>query len=172
VKKGIVIAAIFILFILGTALAENATSGNVVVVGTNAVGPSGNLSNASAAASDASSNLGVCTPQSNILTRSYGSAKSAAVWIINRDYKSAAINAGKWLLSLSLGIKILIVLAILIIIFLVWNYNFRNTRANNMKKARAHHLKGEEAHKNGDEETAREHYEKAREYRERAQDQW
>jgi hypothetical protein len=165
VKKGIVIAAIFILFVLGSALAQEPAEGDVVVVGTD-------TPEALDVASEAPIDNGVCTPQSNILTSAYGGARSAAGWVITRDYLSTASNAGRRLLGLSLSMKILIVLAILIIIFLIWNYNFRNTRANNMKKARKHHLNGEEAHQRGDEEKAREHYEKAREYREKGQDQW
>jgi hypothetical protein len=174
VKKGIVIAVIFILVVLNMAFAQEQTDGNVVVVGSDTAVSADALSDASAesAATEVIPSQGVCTPQSNILTAAYGKALSVGRWIIGRDYMSAAMNAWHWLLGLSLAIKIIIVLAILIIIFLVWNYNFRNTRANNMKKARKHHLKGEEAHRKGDEEKAREHYEKAREYRERAQDQW
>jgi hypothetical protein len=161
VKKGIVIAAILILFVLSAALAQEPANGSVVVVGTNTLEASGTPSG-----------QGVCTPQSNILTKAYGKARSLGGWVLTRDYRSAASNAWHWLLGLSLAVKIIAALAILLIIFLVWNYNFRNTRANNMKKARLHHLKGEEAHLKGDEEKAQEYYEKAREYRERAQDQW
>jgi hypothetical protein len=156
VKKGIVIAAILILVILSTALAQELVNGSIVVVGTNTP----------------ADQQGVCTPQNNIITSAYGRAKSLGSWIITRDYRSAASNAWRWLLSLSLGLKIIIVLAILLVIFLIWNYNFRDTRVNNMKKARIHHLRGEEAHRRGDEEKAREHYEKARGYREKGQDQW
>jgi len=172
VKKGIVIAAIFVLVVLNMALAQEPADGNVVVVGSDTPKPADALTNVSAASAAAPPTQGVCTPQNNILTAAYGKALSLGKMIISRDYRSAAINAWRWLVSLSLGVKIAIVLAILIMIFLVWNYNFRNTRANNMKKARVHHLKGEEAHRKGDDGKAREHYEKAREYRERAQDQW
>jgi hypothetical protein len=168
VKKGIVIAAIFILIILTATLAQEPVGEDIVVVGTGTPEINDTALEAPATPAD----QGVCTAQSNILTTGWGSVKSAAGWVIARDYLSAASNAGKWLIGLSLGMKILIVLAILLIIFLIWNYNFRNTRANNMKKARKHHLKGEEAHLRGDEEKAREHYEKAREYREKGQDQW
>lgn len=169
-KKGSVIAAIFILVILGTALAEEPANENLVVVGTETSGQGG------AAAANGTCTVqgsqGACTPQNNILTAAYGKVVSFGGWIVSRDYGSVASNAWRWLTGLSLGIKIVIVLVILFILFLIWNNNFRNTRVNNLKKARAHHLKGEEAHRNGDEEKAREHYEKAREYRERAQDQW
>jgi len=158
VKKGIVIAAILILVILSAALAQELANSSIVVVGTNTPAPT--------------SSQGVCTPTSNIITSAYGKAKSLGGWVITRNYVSVASNAWRWLLGLSLAVKIVIVLAILLVIFLIWNYNFRNTRANNMKKARSHHLKAEEAHLRGDEEKAREHYEKAREYREKGQDQW
>ncbi len=173
-KKGIVIAVILILVALSTAFVQGQANESVVVVGSDTPVPAEEQPGTPSAqeSAEAASSEGVCTPESNILTTAYAKAKSAGRWLVTRDYPSAASNAWHWLIGLGLAVKIIIVLVILIIIFIVWNRNFRNTRANNMKKARAHHLKGEEAHERGDDEEAREHYEKAREYRERAQDQW
>ena len=115
---------------------------------------------------------GVCASAGNIITSGLGRIKVGAVYALSRDYGSAARNGYYMFKGWSVTAKIFLVLAILIILFLLWNYFIRDTRANNLRRARAHHEKGEKAHQEGDEEKAQKQYEKARKYREKAQEQW
>lgn len=165
-KKGIVIAAILMFFVLSIALAQDEPAGeDIVVVGTD-------TGSEPAETSEEQPECETCTSESNIFTKAYGKTIAFGGWLITRDYGSALKNAGRWVLGLSPGIKIVIAIVILIILLIIWNYTLRNTKSNNMRWARRHHLKGEKAHREGDEETAKMHYERAREYREKAQDQW
>jgi len=107
-----------------------------------------------------------------LVQRAISAIKPRVDWIITRDYLSAGRNLFKWFWGLSLAIKIIALLLFLILLVVVWNYTLRNSRVNNLRRARKHHLKGEKAHMKGDEEKARYHYEKAQKYRERAQEQW
>lgn len=156
-KKGLVIAVLLILLVLGIVFAQEPTEEEVVVVGTD---------------TPESTECGTCTTQNNIFTQAGSRLKAFGGWLITRDYKAVILNAWNWLAGLGIGLKIVIALVFLIFLLIIWNYNFRNTRANNLKKARRYHLKGEKAHRQGDDEMAKEHYERAREYREKAQDQW
>lgn len=102
----------------------------------------------------------------------FSKVKNALVWVFTRDYPAVAHNALRFILSLHILIKILLIIIALLIILIIWAYYFRDTRGNNLRKARKHHKKGEAAHKKGDEEEAEYHYQKAAEYREKAQEQW
>jgi hypothetical protein len=98
--------------------------------------------------------------------------KAELFWLKTRDYMSAGRNLFKWIMSLSLAAKIAAAVLFLILLAVIWNYTIRNSRANNLRRARKHHLQGEKAHRNGREEKAKYHYERARHYREKAQEQW
>lgn len=98
--------------------------------------------------------------------------KSWGFWLKTRDYASLGRNIFKWIAGLSLAIKIIAVVLFLVLLIIIWNYALRNSRANNLRRARRHHLLGEQAHKRGDENKAKYHYERASHYREKAQEQW
>ena len=98
--------------------------------------------------------------------------KARLFWLKTRDYMSSGRNLFKWLMALSLAAKIAAAVLFLILLAVIWNYTIRNSRANNLRRARRHHMQGESAHERGNEEKARYHYERARHYRERAQEQW
>ncbi len=99
-------------------------------------------------------------------------ARGIAGWFITRDYVSAAKNFVISLLGLKLWLKILIIFFVLIFLLIIWSYFFKDTRANNLRRARRLHQKGERAHNNDKEEKAELLYARAAEYREKAQDQW
>jgi hypothetical protein len=177
VKKSIVIAGIIFLMLMVSSLAAQNLSGNVTGNKTlNTKVDNSDLNNtvivtSITPAANATVN-GVCTPTNNLVTRGFEGFRGATTWLVTRDYASAITNIWTKLMGLSIAAKVLVVFAIIIIIFLIWNYNFRNTRANNLKWARYHHRKGEKAHAAGDDESAKEHYDKAGEFRQKAQDQW
>lgn len=93
-------------------------------------------------------------------------------WMATRDYISFGRNLFKKAMALSLAVKIIAIVLFLILLIIIWNYTLRDSRANNLRGARRHHLKGEWAHARGNEERARYHYEKAKQFREKAQEQW
>ena len=78
--------------------------------------------------------------------------KTWLFWLKTRDYMSVGRNLFKWLMSLSLAVKITSAVILLILLVVIWNYTIRNSRANNLRKARRHHLLGERAHERGNEE--------------------
>ncbi|MFH1399651.1 MAG: hypothetical protein ABIG95_06080, partial [Candidatus Woesearchaeota archaeon] len=93
-------------------------------------------------------------------------------WLATRNYIAAGANTFNKVMALAVWQKILIILALAIVLFILWNRYFRDTRANNMRKARRHHALGEKYHKKGNIEKAEHHYELAQQYREKAQEQW
>lgn len=99
-------------------------------------------------------------------------ARGLAGWFITRDYVSVAKNKVKYLLGLSIWAKLLLIFFALIFVLVAWSYFFKDTRANNLRRARRLHLRGERAHNNNNEERAELCYARAAEYREKAQDQW
>lgn len=99
-------------------------------------------------------------------------ARGIAGWFITRDYVSAAKNFGRFLIGLKLWIKILMIFIGLISLLIIWSYFFKDTRANNLRRARKLHRKGELAHNRRKEDKAEKLYARAAEYREKAQDQW
>lgn len=99
-------------------------------------------------------------------------ARGVAGWFITRDYVSVAKNKVKYLLGLSIWVKLLLIFFALIFVLVAWSYFFKDTRANNLRRARRLHRRGERAHNNNNEERAELCYARAAEYREKAQDQW
>ena len=99
-------------------------------------------------------------------------ARGIVGWIITRDYVSVAKNIAKFILRLSIWLKLLLIFFGFIFLLVLWSYFFRDTRTNNLRRARKLHRRGECAHNKGREEKADECYAKAAEYREKAQDQW
>ncbi|MBS1266786.1 MAG: hypothetical protein MAG795_00755 [Candidatus Woesearchaeota archaeon] len=93
-------------------------------------------------------------------------------YIATRDYISTAKNFGRFLLGLNLWVKIAISIVILIIALIIWNLYFKDCRRNNMRKARKLHKKAKKSHDKGDEGRADILYQRAAEYREKAQEQW
>ena len=114
---------------------------------------------------------GILTGFLNLGKAGFYKLKYAGWWVLTRNYLAVAKNTIRFVLGLNLLIKIILIIMALIIILIIWAYYFRDTRSNNLRKARAHHKKGEAAHKRGDEESAEFHYQKAAEYREKAQEQ-
>jgi hypothetical protein len=163
VKKNVMVSVIFFLFMsLTIVLAQEVaqpTAGN----------DSGIIA---AAAINATPNKGICTPTQNILTAGYSQIRSAGSWVLTRDYLSFGKNTAVKFWSLNIWIRLIVILTVIIFLFVIWNRFIRDTRANNLRRARSHHLKGERAHQRGDEKKAAMHYEKARQYREKAQEQW
>jgi hypothetical protein len=161
-KKVVVSAIFFLIMSVAMALAQTAAqpaAGNDSTVIT-------------APAPSAASSQGQCTPTNNIITTGYSQARSAGNWLITRDYISLAKNTATKFWALNIWLRLLVILAAIILILVVWNNLIRDTRANNLRRARSHHLKGERAHQMGDEKKAAMHYAKARQYREKAQEQW
>ena len=93
-------------------------------------------------------------------------------WVLTRNYPAAARNTITKILALALWQKIILSIFLLVILLIIWNRYFRDTRSNNMRKAAYHHKQGEKHHHRGNQERADYHYQKAREYREKAQEQW
>lgn len=108
----------------------------------------------------------------NLAKSGVNRARAVGGWVITRDYVSAAKNAVRFVLGLRTIYKILIVIIIIILLIIFWAFYLRDTKSNNLRKARRHHKKGEVAHLKGDEEDAEYHYERAAQFREKAQDQW
>lgn len=102
----------------------------------------------------------------------FSRVKYVGWWFLTRDYVSFGKNVVSFALGLSIWIKIILVIIALVLLLIFWAYNFRDTRANNLRKARKHHKKGEVAHNKGEEEDAEYHYERAAEHRGKAQEQW
>jgi hypothetical protein len=166
VKKKVMVSAIFFLFMsVVIVLAQEAAQPGLA-------NDSAAIAAISAPALDAASSQAQCTPTNNILTAGYSKARSAGSWIITRDYLSFAKNTASKFWALNIWLRLLAIFATVILIFIIWNNLIRDTRANNLRRARIHHLKGERAHQKGDEKKAAKHYEKARQYREKAQEQW
>jgi hypothetical protein len=99
-------------------------------------------------------------------------AKAAIIWVGSRDYLSAAKNLAQSVLHASIWVKLLLIAALLIILLIIWNNLIKDSRANNLRRARRHHLLGEKAHAKGNEKSATKHYEKAEKLRQKAQEQW
>jgi len=153
-KKGIVIALIF-LFLAGFVSAASNESSPILVAAP-----------IKAEAKPLSAQLsGAISPVLSFI-------KAWLFWLKTRDYMSVVRNLFKWLMALSLAVKITAAVLFLILLALIWNYTLRNSRANNLRRARRHHLLGERAHEGGNEKKAGYHYERARHYREKAQEQW
>jgi hypothetical protein len=166
VKKNVMVSAIFFLFMsLTMVLAEEAAQPGLA---------NGSADSAVLVApvADIASSQAKCTPTQNILTAGYSQLKSAGSWVLTRDYLSFGKNTAVKFWSLNIWIRLIVILAAIIFLFVIWNRFIRDTRANNLRRARSHHLKGERAHQRGDEKKAAMHYEKARQYREKAQEQW
>jgi hypothetical protein len=162
-KKNVMVSAIFFL-IMSAAMVQAQEA---------AQPEAGNDSGIIAAAAiNATPTNGICTPAENILSAGYSQIRSAGSWIITRDYLSFAKNTAVKFWSLNIWIRLIVILAVIIFLFVIWNNLIRDTRANNLRRARSHHLKGERAHQRGDEKKAAKHYDKARQYREKAQEQW
>jgi hypothetical protein len=111
-------------------------------------------------------------PKPNLIVMALASIRSKVTFVLSRDYPSACRNLFKWFLNLNILVKAVAIIIFLVLLVILWNYTFRNSRANNLRRARKHHLMGEKAHKNEDEDRAKYHYNKAQEYREKAQEQW
>ncbi len=123
--------------------------------------------------------LVITPPQPGIFTKivnfgisAFYKVKYIGWWFLTRDYISFAKNILRFVLGLRLWMKIILIIIAIIIMLIIWAYFFRNTRNNNLRRARTHHRKGEAAHAIGDEEAAEYNYTKAAEYREKAQNQW
>ena len=101
----------------------------------------------------------------NLSKAGFSKIKYVGWWVLTRNYLAFAKNTIRFVLALNIWIKILLIIIALIIILIIWTYYFRDTKANNLRKARKHHKKGEAAHGRGDEEDAEYHYTKAAEYR-------
>jgi hypothetical protein len=112
------------------------------------------------------------TPGASVVSSTISRIIGIPNWFITRDYGALAMNTLSWVMGWSIIIKIVIVLIIIIGLLLIWNYYFRDTRSNNLRRARTHHLNGERAHERGDEEAALMHYEEAARFRDKAQEQW
>lgn len=129
--------------------------------------------------SEPSKNEDVLPASSNIFTKTkIGLASAVSVisgkvkWVLSRDYISAAKNSVYYVLGLSLWVKLVLVFIALVAALFVWAFYFRDTKSNNLRKARRLHRLGEQAHLENDEEQAELYYKKAAEYRELAQEQW
>jgi len=93
-------------------------------------------------------------------------------FVASRNYLSAAKNLASNVLGLKLWIKIAISVAIVIIALIVWASLFKDSKRNNMRRARKLHKKAKKAHDKGDEDKATALYQRSAEYREKAQEQW
>lgn len=108
----------------------------------------------------------------NIAGGIFGRIVGAGRWVVTRDYISAAKNTFVRVWGLPIWVKIILGIVLLIAILIVWNVFFKDSRANNFRRARRLHKKGEIEHLHGNDEAAAYYYEQAAEYREKAQDQW
>jgi hypothetical protein len=158
-KKEVVIIVLFWVIInsiiaagveVNTSAGSNITSFNITV------------------APDQRSTSGFCYSARGLIYNAGTRIKGIVVWALTRDYGSAARNLTKRILGLSIGIKLLLLFIVIVLLIILWNYFLRDSKANNIRRARNHHRMGEEAHRRGEEDAANDHYELSKYYREKA----